>query len=87
MAVAALTALLVKACLALIIICLASPVSAQKATTNPEEPPDWFAKWKMALIIETPDSAPFGSPYDVIPLTTEAGFQETDVSKVSVHYA
>ncbi|KAJ8124010.1 hypothetical protein ONZ43_g170 [Nemania bipapillata] len=79
---AAVTALLVKACLVLIILCLACPVSAQLASANPQDPPDWLDTWKMALIIETPDNAPFGSPYDVIPLTTEAGFQETDVSKL-----
>ncbi|KAI0113738.1 hypothetical protein GGR51DRAFT_506468 [Nemania sp. FL0031] len=82
MAATALTALLAKACLALIIACLASPTSAQYATTNPQDPPSWLAKWKMALSVQTTENAPFGSSFDVIPLTTVAGFQQTDPSKL-----
>ncbi|KAI8956033.1 hypothetical protein F4801DRAFT_574236 [Xylaria longipes] len=82
MAATASTALIVKACFALVIASLASLVSAQDASINPQDLTDYFDKWKMTLVIETAANAPYGSPFDVVPLTIEAGLQQTDVSKL-----
>ncbi|GAP83842.1 putative RING-7 protein [Rosellinia necatrix] len=79
MAVATLSALLVQVCLALNILSLASVASAQDtgdATTTPQDLLEYITEWRMALVIKTTEEAPFGSPYDVVPLTTEAGQQD-----------
>ncbi|KAK5629341.1 hypothetical protein RRF57_005056 [Xylaria bambusicola] len=47
---------------------------------------NYFARWKMALVIETPEIAensPGGVPFDVMPLTKEAGLQPDDETKLS----
>lgn len=91
MAITALKGLVVHACLILSTAVSLAPLlaSAQDATTNPQElTPDlaeYFSLRKMALVIETTEKAPFGSPYDVLPLTREAGLDETDMSKVCIH--
>ncbi|KAI0406299.1 hypothetical protein F4802DRAFT_109777 [Xylaria palmicola] len=82
MAAAALAALVIKACFAVAIASLAAPVSAQDASINPQDLTDYFAQWKMALVVETTENAPYGSPYEVVPLTIEAGFQQTDAAKL-----
>lgn len=88
MAITALKGLVVHACLILSTAVSLAPLlaSAQDATTNPQElTPDlaeYFSLRKMALVIETTEKAPFGSPYDVLPLTREAGLDETDMSKL-----
>ncbi|KAI1754751.1 hypothetical protein F4782DRAFT_528110 [Xylaria castorea] len=76
------TALLVKARFALVIAFLASLVSAQDASINPQDLTDYFAQWKMTLVIETAANAPYGSPFDVVPLTIEAGLQQPELSKL-----
>ncbi|TRX97540.1 hypothetical protein FHL15_001818 [Xylaria flabelliformis] len=75
-------ALPVKACFALAVAFLASLVSAQDASINPQDLTDYFAQWKMTLVIETAANAPYGSPFDVVPLTIEAGLQQSEVSKL-----
>jgi hypothetical protein len=86
MAVTALRGLAVHACLILSLVLFAALASAQDATTNPQELTSdlagYFSLRKMALVIETTNKAPFGSPYDVLPLTREAGLDETDMSKL-----
>ncbi|KAF2965957.1 hypothetical protein GQX73_g7636 [Xylaria multiplex] len=85
MAVAALSALVAKAWFVLSLTFLASLVSAQDASVTPLDLTDYFAQSKMTLVIataETTENAPFGSPYDIVPLTTEAGLKQTDVSKL-----
>lgn len=66
------------------IAALVSPTTAQDASVAPQDFADYFTRWKMALALETEENAPIGSQYDVIPLTMEAGLQQTDLSKVSV---
>ncbi|KAI0453199.1 hypothetical protein F5B21DRAFT_307050 [Xylaria acuta] len=82
MAATAPTALVVKACFALAIAFLASLVSAQDASINPQDLTPYFAQWKMTLVVETAANAPYGSPFDVVPLTIEAGLQQPEVSKL-----
>ncbi|KAI1188458.1 hypothetical protein F5B17DRAFT_269241 [Nemania serpens] len=82
MPAAALPTLLARACLALAIAALVSPTTAQDASVAPQDFADYFTRWKMALALETEENAPIGSQYDVIPLTMEAGLQQTDLSKV-----
>ncbi|KAI1175737.1 hypothetical protein F4777DRAFT_302358 [Nemania sp. FL0916] len=78
----AMFALLVKAYLAFTIASFTSPVAADDASVDPQDLPPWYAEWTMALVIETAENAPYGSPYDVVPLTANAGLQQTDVSKL-----
>ncbi|RWA04726.1 hypothetical protein EKO27_g10378 [Xylaria grammica] len=85
MAVAALTALVAKAWFALSIASLASLAAAQDASVTPLDLADYFFQSKMTLSIqtaETAENAPYGPSYDVVPLTTDAGLQQTDVSKI-----
>ncbi|TGJ85462.1 hypothetical protein E0Z10_g3319 [Xylaria hypoxylon] len=85
MMVATLLSLVAKAWLALSIASLASLASAQDASVTPFDLTDYFTQSKMTLVIttaETAENAPYGSPYDVVPLTNEAGLQQTDVSKL-----
>ncbi|KAI0192241.1 RING-7 protein [Xylaria flabelliformis] len=82
MAATSLAAFPVKACFALVVAFLASLVSAQDASINPQDLTDYFAQWKMTLVIETAANAPYGSPFDVVPLTIEAGLQQSEVSKL-----
>ncbi|KAI0552723.1 hypothetical protein F4679DRAFT_47236 [Xylaria curta] len=82
MAATGLTALPGKAYFALVLVFLASLVSAQDASINPQDLTDYFAKWKMTLVIETDANAPYGSPFDVVPLTIEAGLQQEELSKL-----
>ncbi|KAI1428838.1 hypothetical protein F5Y12DRAFT_636182 [Xylaria sp. FL1777] len=85
MTVAGLTTFVAKAWFALSIASLASLASAQDASVTPQDLTDYFAQWKMTLVIETTEiaeNAPVGLPYDVVPLTIEAGFQQNDVSKL-----
>ncbi|KAJ2984384.1 hypothetical protein NUW58_g6088 [Xylaria curta] len=86
MTVTALTALVVKACSVLALASLALQVSAQdanaQASTNPQDFADWANNSKMALVIETAANAPYGSQYEVVPLTTEAGLNQMDASKI-----
>ncbi|KAI0472466.1 hypothetical protein F4859DRAFT_484294 [Xylaria cf. heliscus] len=82
MAATAPTALVGKACFALVVAFLASLVAAQDASINPQDLTDYFAQWKMTLVIETAENAPYGSPFDVVPLTIDAGLQQPDVSKL-----
>ncbi|KAI0907677.1 hypothetical protein F4823DRAFT_626166 [Ustulina deusta] len=86
MTVAVLAAFVAKAWFVLSFASLASLVSAQDdASITPQDLTDYFAQWKMTLVLETTEiaqSAPVGLLYDVVPLTLEAGFQQTDVSKI-----
>ncbi|KAI1119971.1 hypothetical protein F5Y10DRAFT_144207 [Nemania abortiva] len=83
MAATALSALLAKACLALLIACLAAPASAQYASASaaPQDTPGWLPDWKMALEVQTDEIAPFTASFDVVPLTPTAGLRQTDSSK------
>ncbi|KAI1192973.1 hypothetical protein F5X97DRAFT_315654 [Nemania serpens] len=82
MPAAAFTTLLARACLALAIAALVSPAMAQVASVDPQDLAAYFTRWKMALALETAENAPIGSQFDVIPLTTEAGLQQTDLSQI-----
>ncbi|KAI0513176.1 hypothetical protein F5B22DRAFT_647989 [Xylaria bambusicola] len=87
MAVVALTSFIVKAWIALSIASLVSFASAadDDASTTPTDLTNYLAQWKMALVIETPeiaDNSPGGVPFDVVPLTSEAGLQPDDVKKL-----
>ncbi|KAI1294026.1 hypothetical protein F5Y03DRAFT_326095 [Xylaria venustula] len=85
MMAAPLIGFVVKAWFALSIASLASLATAQDASITPQDLTDYFAQWKMTLTIEDTEIAqnsPVGVPYDVIPLTIEAGFQQPDTSKI-----
>ncbi|KAI1368971.1 hypothetical protein F5Y08DRAFT_208642 [Xylaria arbuscula] len=86
MALAALTAFIVKAWVVLNIASLVSLTSADDdASITPQDLTPYFSQWKMSLVIETTEiveNSPGGVPYDVVPLTFEAGLQQDDVSKL-----
>lgn len=88
MAVATMIALVVRACLTMGVISLASVASAQDisdASIAPQDTNEYLTKWTMALVVESPEKVSFGSPYDVVPLTIEAGLQQPDASKVRIY--
>ncbi|KAI0205506.1 hypothetical protein F4808DRAFT_236332 [Astrocystis sublimbata] len=65
-----------KACVALIAASLASVASAQDASVNPFDLTDYYIQRKMTLMIETTENAPYGTPFDVVPMTIAAGLEQ-----------
>jgi hypothetical protein len=80
MAFAALTALVVKAWLALTIVSLASLASAQDASITPQDDiPDFY---EMSFSIQNPETGPYIEQYAIAPLTSQAGLNESNAAKV-----
>ncbi|KAI2625492.1 hypothetical protein GGS21DRAFT_304639 [Xylaria nigripes] len=82
MKAAATSSVIVKIWLSLSIASCISLASARDASTAPEDLTDYYPRWKMSLVINPTELAPGGSQYDVVPMTLQAGFQQTDTSKL-----